>query len=120
MNCEFCEKSFEVPLKGSGGKNRKFCFDCLPENLTREERNLVRRNLYHVKHSTYKIRRGCDLCGYNRYGGSLEWHHPTKDKIGNVSDIIKLSWDAFLKEASKCNLLCACCHRELHADLVRL
>lgn len=58
----------------------------------------------------------CELCGYDKYIGALEFHHKNPEEkdfgIGNLksyklTDIIKLELD-------KCMLLCANCHRETH------
>ena len=45
MKCFYCEKEFEINPRGSGGKNRKFCYECVPENLDRNKRNSIRRKL---------------------------------------------------------------------------
>lgn len=61
----------------------------------------------------------CELCGYNRCIEALEFHHT--DSFGKDFSISEKgytrSWDAVREELDKCMLLCANCHRELHAKL---
>ena len=57
----------------------------------------------------------CSKCGYNKCMASLEFHHHAGNKEGQVSRMIQdFSKEKSLKEAKKCILLCANCHRELH------
>lgn len=53
----------------------------------------------------------CKRCRYKKYLGALDFHHidPTQ-KVAEVGSIHKLE-DA-IKEARKCELICANCHRE--------
>lgn len=60
----------------------------------------------------------CKLCGYNKYCGALEFHHRDPDlKLFGLGKITR-KWDDVVAEAAKCDLLCANCHRELHACVV--
>lgn len=59
----------------------------------------------------------CQICGYSRCIEALELHHlnpSTKDF--SFGDIIAnpRKWAEIAKELTKCVLLCACCHREVH------
>jgi hypothetical protein len=59
----------------------------------------------------------CKRCGYDRCIEALEFHHtdPTK-KDFNVSQYgYTRSWKRVVEELGKCIMLCANCHRELHA-----
>jgi predicted DNA-binding protein YlxM (UPF0122 family) len=57
----------------------------------------------------------CKNCGYNKCMAALEFHHEKKDKESSIAVLIKdYSKQKALKEASKCIILCANCHRELH------
>lgn len=113
--CEYCETPFEVNKKGSGGTNRALCFNCLPEGHTKSERTKIRQGLLVKKAQEYKVSLGCSKCGYSTYGGALEWHHENDDKDMHPGNSIKRSWKAYKNEISKCILLCANCHREVHA-----
>jgi len=58
----------------------------------------------------------CKLCGYNKCSKALDFHHTREDKEECVSKLISnFSKKKILKEAKKCVLLCANCHRELHS-----
>ena len=69
-----------------------------------------------LKEEAIKISGGkCSVCGYDRCLSALEFHHNHENKEGHVSTFIKKgSRQKVLKEAKKCILLCANCHRELH------
>lgn len=62
----------------------------------------------------------CEVCGYDRYVGALQFHHrdPSKkdfsiSKSGNCH-----TWENVKAELDKCDMLCANCHAERHAGLV--
>jgi predicted HNH restriction endonuclease len=56
----------------------------------------------------------CSKCGYNKCIDALDFHHEG-NKEESVSRLIKNnSREKILKEAKKCILLCANCHREVH------
>jgi len=60
----------------------------------------------------------CQLCGYNRCIEALEFHH-TNSSVKDFSISEKgytRSWNRVKEELDKCMLLCANCHRELHAQ----
>ena len=64
----------------------------------------------------------CWICGYKKYTGALEFHHfnEAEKKFGlSVRDLTK-NWEDIQKEIHKCALLCANCHREVHAGLINL
>ena len=59
----------------------------------------------------------CEICGYNKSINALQFHHKNPEEkdfaIGSKSYSIK----RLLKEASKCILVCANCHIELHEKM---
>ena len=59
----------------------------------------------------------CTICGYNKYFGALDFHHFNQDKEFRISRG-NLSFVRMLKEAKKCKLICATCHRETHGYTV--
>lgn len=67
-----------------------------------------------IKVLKHKESLGCSICGYSKCGAALDWHHidsNTKErKLGIRSYFTKLGE----LERSKCILVCANCHRELH------
>jgi len=66
----------------------------------------------------------CCICGYNRCNDSLDIHHiDPSQKEFKFSEVIKSnikSWDTIVVELRKCVLVCANCHRELHAGITQL
>ncbi len=66
------------------------------------------------------LSRGCVVCGED-FPGCLDFHHtdPGKKEFG-VSRILHHSSGSVMKEVSKCVVLCANCHRKLHAGYISL
>jgi 5-methylcytosine-specific restriction endonuclease McrA len=60
----------------------------------------------------------CQLCGYNRCIEALEFHHNnSSSKDFSISEKgYTRSWVKVKEELDKCMLLCANCHREIHAS----
>ena len=57
----------------------------------------------------------CRQCGYDRCPTALDFHHIDEQKENSISSLLhRVSREKILKEAKKCILLCANCHRELH------
>ena len=64
----------------------------------------------------------CQICGYDRCPEALEFHHTTdggKD-FGISQSGYTRSWQRVKAELDKCVLLCANCHREVHAGILQL
>ena len=65
----------------------------------------------------------CSICGYKRCKEALEWHHTGGDKEFNVSKFVNSNYPSLknkekvLTELSKCVLVCANCHREIHKNV---
>lgn len=64
----------------------------------------------------YKSKLKCARCPEN-HPATLDFHH-TEDKEFNISNMSgrKHSINSILKEISKCEVLCANCHRKLHYE----
>lgn len=64
----------------------------------------------------------CIVCGYNRCLSALDFHHinPQDKKFGLAQRVSTTINQQTLDEIAKCVLLCANCHRELHAGLILL
>jgi hypothetical protein len=64
----------------------------------------------------------CMICGYNKTNAALDFHHiDGKIKEFGISlDRITRSWQKVTKELEKCVLVCANCHREIHAGILQL
>lgn len=79
-----------------------------------------RRSRYTVKANLVEYKGGsCQLCGYEKCLSALEFHHvdPT-EKEKDLGDLIKYGTRTQAEvEVRKCAVLCANCHREVHAAL---
>ncbi len=64
----------------------------------------------------------CMICGYSRCVAALDFHHidESKKKFGLGLSGLTRSWDRVKVEADKCILICANCHREVHAGITQL
>ena len=64
----------------------------------------------------------CAICGYSRCPDVLEFHHlnPQAKEFGMGVGGLTRSWARVKAEADKCVMLCANCHREVHAGVVQL
>ena len=63
----------------------------------------------------------CACCGYNKCISALDFHHlDASRKEFNLSAamVAPKAWTKLVEELRKCILLCANCHRELHAGLI--
>ena len=61
----------------------------------------------------------CEKCGYDRCIEALDFHHRNKaNKDFSISSKgYTRSWKRVMEELDKCMILCANCHRELHAHV---
>ncbi|EKD80311.1 MAG: hypothetical protein ACD_40C00144G0002 [uncultured bacterium] len=64
----------------------------------------------------------CQICGYNKYIGAMDFHHiDEENKSFDLSSKgLTRSWDRIKEEINKCALVCSNCHREIHAGVVDL
>lgn len=70
------------------------------------------RNLRNARKSS-----GCEICGYNRCLDALDFHHLHNKKF-EVNNR-KVGYLKMMKEMSKCIVVCANCHREIHAGAIK-
>jgi DNA-binding transcriptional ArsR family regulator len=63
----------------------------------------------------------CSVCGYDRYIGALQFHHREGEakEFGLGARGFTRSLGAVRAEAAKCILLCANCHSEVEAGMVK-
>lgn len=63
----------------------------------------------------------CIFCGYNRSHSALDFHHidAASKEFGVSLDGLTRSWERTKKELDKCVLVCANCHREIHAGILQ-
>lgn len=59
----------------------------------------------------------CIRCGYAGHVAALVFHHrdPSTKAFAISVDGVPRAWHRLVDEAAKCDLLCANCHREVHA-----
>lgn len=69
--------------------------------------------------AVYVLGDKCQCCGYNQCITALEFHHlDPNEKETNFGDNANRSWATTNAEIQKCILVCANCHREIHAGLI--
>ncbi len=77
------------------------------------EKKMTRRKI--LKKELVNLLGGkCKICGYNKSAVALDFHHIKEKDICMTTLLKNNSKKKLLKEAKKCVLLCANCHRELH------
>lgn len=109
MLCEGCLQEFTPDHH-----NRRYCYVCVPKGLTRNRHAVALMKAKSAKARREKMDLGCEICGYNRCGSALEWHHPDEGKEANPSRLASSNWAKYKEETAKCILVCANCHREIH------
>lgn len=94
-----------------GGRYR--CGRCNSEAVSRRRRRV--KQILVEEHGG-----ACEICGYSRHLGALEFHHLDRaDKAFSLGQAgVSRSLAKARAEASKCALLCANCHAEVEAGIV--
>jgi hypothetical protein len=64
----------------------------------------------------------CERCSYDRCVEAFDFHHkdPSQKDFGISSKGYTRSWKRVQEELDKCMMVCANCHREIHAELAAL
>lgn len=65
----------------------------------------------------------CGICGYNKSFEAFDFHHldpSEKDFSFAGARANPVSWPKLVVEARKCVMLCANCHREVHAGVAEI
>lgn len=111
--CTSCENYKELEeFYKNGKKYHTYCKSCLTKiTLTRQRK---------IKILAIDYKGGqCQRCGYNKYVGALDFHHLNPlIKDDNWNNFKNRKFDSRFKlELDKCELLCANCHREIHAEI---
>ena len=79
----------------------------------------VRRRRRKVRRMAVQYKGGqCSRCGYDKCVEALEFHHldSSRKDFGISEKGYTRSWARVREELEKCILVCANCHRELHAS----
>lgn len=70
----------------------------------------IKRHKYLI--DTIKLKKGCEICGFNKWPECLDFDHKNpKKKLFNISQKLMWSMKNLQKEINKCRVLCANCHR---------
>jgi hypothetical protein len=60
----------------------------------------------------------CEICGYDRCVKAMDFHHKNPKEKEFPLTYMNRKWEILIKEADKCILVCANCHREIHAGFI--
>lgn len=102
--CSVCGRGFLYDRHG--GHRATTCSACMMAR---------RRKLLKQKLVSYKGGK-CEICGYGKCVSALEFHHINpNEKEFTFSRGMVFSYKRLVDEVDKCMLLCANCHREIHA-----
>ena len=105
--CRLCKGKMPFPSPGK-------CYCSEECRLKAVRANLAKfRNKQREKIHQHKTDLGCSMCGYNKCGASLDWHHTSRNKERRITSTGYFT-PLEEKERAKCILLCSNCHRELH------
>ena len=87
--------------------NSNICKDC-----HRERQKVKRRKAADLR--TKLKSRGCIICGYNKDPRALDFHH--KEGFVKKRNLSRCrSYPKIIREANKCVVICANCHREIRS-----
>lgn len=104
MTCESCGRVF-VYVSSKGHRVGK-CNSCCQRERAKNFK----------KRAVELLGGKCVICGYSKSMAAFVFHHvDPSTKLFGVGSTYNVSWKRFEAEARKCVLLCANCHRELHA-----
>lgn len=112
-NPKYCKLCTRKIYRRTNGKT--FCgVNC----QIRQQRKNCRKSRAHLQRAFYlwKETKGCKICGYNKFGGALDFDHI--DPRTKSRRILAVDWKhrtrrpLIMAELKKCQLLCANCHRE--------
>ena len=109
---KFCKKHGETEyVLYKDGKFR--CKKCAVE--------AVQRRRQKIKETLVKYKGGkCEICGYSKCLSALDFHHinPNEKEFSIGAKGYTRNIKECKNEADKCILVCANCHREIHAGLI--
>jgi hypothetical protein len=115
FGCPTCgTKDPEKFGKAKKSRRRKYCKSC--DNIQTCKR------LQRYKQDAVDYKGGkCEICGYSKYTGSLDFHHlDPKGKDPNFNAMRNWKLERRKDELDKCALLCRNCHAEVHAGIAQL
>lgn len=83
----------------------------------------VQKRRVKIKELSIEYKGGkCEKCGYNKCKDALDFHHldPNEKDFGIGHKGYTRAWEKIKVELDKCILVCANCHREIHAELNKI
>ena len=105
LTSKICSKCKEEKSISLFSKNQNNCKECTIQN------NRVIRERNQAVLEALKLESGCVDCGYNKDPVALDFDHlPEYEKKFNLSGSTR-SLKVLMEEASKCEVVCANCHR---------
>ena len=108
------EREFICLTCGKVKKNKSRNNEC---SSCRNKRTRIERKIAAIK----KKGGACQICGYNKYIGSLDFHHTGEQKKeDSLSRLFLHSMERIEKELKKCILLCRNCHGEVHGGVTSI
>jgi predicted nucleic acid-binding Zn ribbon protein len=117
MICPICNNPFESKT------GAKTCSDnCRDIRWKKLNYPKVKRRRSILKIAAVEYKGGkCICCGYSKCKEALDFHHlDPSHKDFNISHSLNISWHTIKNELEKCVLVCANCHREIHAGIVNI
>lgn len=98
----------------ASGKVHSWCKPC-NNKISHEKQKQMKINAVNLKGGA------CQICGYCKYVGSLDFHHldPSKKEY-SISKLRTYSLENLKIELAKCICVCSNCHGEIHAGLIEL
>lgn len=112
-HCTRCGR--DLPLEAfytrRGKQTHSWCKECISANTLERQRTLKRQCV------EYKGGR-CEVCGGHFHPAVFDFHHMNPDeKDFTLSHVKSLKFSDVIKaELDKCILVCANCHRVIHAN----
>ena len=114
-NIKIVAKEFKVSYSRLKGKIK------MKEAKNTPKKELEKSYYKRTKEKLIEYKGGkCQVCGYNKCASALEFHHlDPSQKDFTISGGTK-SFESLKPEVDKCILVCANCHREIHAGLIKI
>lgn len=84
------------------------------KNKKQVYKNNIKKRRQKIRKIKKEYGNKCQICGYNKCISALQFHHPNDNKTFRISAMGSKGINKIRAEASKCILICANCHAEIH------
>lgn len=120
--CVECKQIYPFDHFGANGVNSKISQTPKYKPRCRTCHNIYQTNIFRQKiQRIYNGKLECVICGYDKCFGALEFHHlDPSTKEHTISRMTNYSEKVIRQEIEKCVMLCANCHREVHAGITSI